>query len=167
MHAARFPKVMGEMTGIAGAVAAMPVNGNEARLSPRCYLARDTLLVRLLGAGAVLKQAIAELKELPAEAPERTLALPILLRLRLTVPSDPTKQTTDDQESLMDTQDIVETWRREAVKEGVKQGVAHSLLEVYEARFGAMPEDRRRWYCCARMVTASEGRRPGPTSPAW
>src|SRR4029077_14134635 len=110
-------------------------------------VARDTLLVRLLGAGAVLKQAIAELKELPAQAPERTLALPILLRLRLTVPSDPAKQTIDDQEFLMDTQDIVETWRREAiqegVKQGVKQGVAHALVEVYEARFGTMPEDLR------------------------
>jgi hypothetical protein len=106
-------------------------------------VARDTLLVRLLGAGSVLKQAIAELKGLPAEAPERTLALPILLRLRLTVPSDPTKRTTDDQEFLMDTQDIVETWRREAVQEGLKQGVAHSVVEVYEARFGAMPEDLR------------------------
>lgn len=51
----------------------------------------------------------------------------------------------------MDTQDIVETWRHEAIQEGVKQGleqgvkqgVAHSLVEVYEARFGAMPEDLR------------------------
>lgn len=102
-------------------------------------VAPDTLLVRLLGAGSVLKHAIAELKALPAEAPERTLALPILLRLRLTVPSDPAKQTTDDQEFLMDTQDIVENWRREAVQEGVKQG----LVAVYEARFGAMPADVR------------------------
>jgi hypothetical protein len=110
-------------------------------------VARDTLLVRLLGAGLVLKQAIAELKELQAEAPERTLALPILLRLRLTVPSDLAKQTTDDQEFLMDTQDIVETWRREAVQEGIKQGVEQGikqgLIEVYEARFGAMSEDLR------------------------
>lgn len=100
---------------------------------------RDTLLVRLLGAGSVLTQAIAELKELQAEAPERTLALPILLRLRLAVPSDPAKQTSDDQEFLMDTQDIVENWRREAIQEGVKQG----FFYVYEARFGAMPEDVR------------------------
>jgi hypothetical protein len=122
-------------------------------------VARDTLLLRLCGAGAVLKRAIAELKELQADAPERTLALPILLRLRLTVPSDPAKQTTDDQEFLMDTQDIVETWRREAVEEGIRQGVvqsrqegvvqgrqegvARSLVEVYQARFGAMPEDLR------------------------
>jgi len=134
----------------------------------------------------VLKQAITELKELQAEAPERALALPILLRLRLTVPSDPAKQTTDDQEFLMDTQDIVETWRREAVQEGVaqglkqgvaqglkqgvaqglkqgvaqglKQGVAHALVEVYEARFGAMPEDLR----AVAEHTADE-----PTLVAW
>jgi hypothetical protein len=106
-------------------------------------VARDTLLVRLLGAGAVLKQAIAELKKLRAAAPERALALPILLRLRLTVPSDPAKQTTDDQEFLMDTQDIVETWRREAIEEGFKRGVARSLVAIYEVRFGAMPEDLR------------------------
>jgi hypothetical protein len=37
---------------------------------------RDTLLLRLLGAGSVLKHAIAELQALPAEAPERRLALP-------------------------------------------------------------------------------------------
>jgi hypothetical protein len=86
--------------------------------------------------------------------------------LRLTVPSDPAKQTTDDQEFLMDTQDIVETWRREAVQEGIeqgreqslKQGVAHSLVEVYEARFGAMPEDLR----AVVEDTADE-----PTLVAW
>src|SRR6185369_10640264 len=69
--------------------------------------------------------------------------LPILLRFRLTVPTDPAQQTSDDQEFLMDTQDIVETWRREAVQEGVEQGIKQGLMEVYEARFGAMSEDLR------------------------
>jgi hypothetical protein len=135
---------------------------------------RDTLLVRLLGAGAVLKQAINELKDLPADAAERTLALPILLRLRVAVPSDPAKQTTDDQEFLMDTQDIVDKWRHEAVQEGVqqgrqegvqqgraegvKQGVAQSVLAVYEARFGAMPEELR------ALVEATDD---GPTLSSW
>jgi Domain of unknown function (DUF4351) len=90
-------------------------------------VARDTLLVRLLGAGSVLKQAIAELQALPADAPERRLALPVLLRLRLTVPTDAAQQTSDDQEFLMNTQDIVETWRREAIQEGVKQGLEQGL----------------------------------------
>ena len=56
-----------------------------SELPPR----RDTLLLRLLGADRVLEKAIAELKALEAAAPERTLALPILLRLRLEVPTDP------------------------------------------------------------------------------
>jgi hypothetical protein len=93
---------------------------------------RDTLLVRLLGAGSVLKQAIAELEALPVEAPERRLALPVLLRLRLTVPTDPAQQTSDDQEFLMNTQDIVETWRREAIQEGVKQGLEQGVKQGLE-----------------------------------
>jgi hypothetical protein len=112
---------------------------------------RDTLLLRLLGADRVLNQAIAELKALEADAPERTLALPILLRLRLEISTDPAKQTSDDQEFLMHTQDIVETFRQQAVQEGVdkgikqgiEQGIVRSLIDVYEARFGTMPEELR------------------------
>jgi hypothetical protein len=108
---------------------------------------RDTLLLRLLGADRVLNQAIAELKALEADAPERTLALPILLRLRLEISTDPTQQTSDDQEFLMHTQDIVETFRQQAVQEGIEQGIeqgiVRSLIDVYEARFGAMPEELR------------------------
>ena len=56
----------------------------------------------------------------------------------------------------MDTQDIVETWRRVAIQEGVKRGVTHSLVEVYEARFGAMPDDRKD----GRLMLLWEGDRP-------
>ncbi|HWO20444.1 MAG TPA: hypothetical protein VNO30_16860 [Kofleriaceae bacterium] len=76
---------------------------------------------------------------LGADAPERTLALPILLRLRLEISTDPRQQTSDDQEFLMHTQDIVETFRQQAVREGI----VRSLIDVYEARFGAMPEELR------------------------
>jgi hypothetical protein len=95
-------------------------------------VARHTLLVRLLGAGSVLKHAIAELQALPADAPERRLALPVLLRSRLAVPIDPAQQTSDDQEFLMNTQEIVETWRREAIQEGVKQGLQQGLEQGLE-----------------------------------
>jgi Domain of unknown function (DUF4351) len=95
-------------------------------------VARDTLLLRLLGAGAMLKQAITELRALPAEAQERTLALPVLLRLRLAVPIDPAKQTSDDQEFLMNTQDVVETWRREAIQEGITQGLEQGVKQGLE-----------------------------------
>jgi hypothetical protein len=112
---------------------------------------RSTLLLRLLGAGRVLRRAIAELKALPEGAPARSLALPILVKLRLEVSAAPT-QTAEDQEFLMDTQDIVEKWRNEAIEEGVRQGVrqgveqglGRAVVRVYEARFGVLPADVRK-----------------------
>lgn len=92
----------------------------------------DTLLVRLLGAGQVLKQAITELKSLQAQDPVRSLALPLLVRLRLEIPADPAQRTDDDQEFFMQTQDIVETWRQEAIK----QGECAVLLRQLRQRFG-------------------------------
>jgi len=99
-------------------------------------VSRSTLLLRLLGAGPVLKQALAELKALQAEEPERMLALPILARLRLEVPIDPSKRTTEDQEFVMETQDIYESWRREAIQEGFMQGERAALLRQLRHRFG-------------------------------
>jgi flagellar biosynthesis/type III secretory pathway protein FliH len=71
----------------------------------------------------------------------------------LAVPSDPATQTSDDQEFLMSTQDIVEIWRQEAIQEGVKQGLEQGvkqglkqgleqgerklLLRLLRRRFGA------------------------------
>lgn len=101
---------------------------------------RSTLLLRLLGAGQVLKGAISELKALEAQALERVVALPILLRLRLEVPADPAQRSIDDQEFLMETQDIVESWRREAVQEGRQEGRQEGfrelLVRLLRQRFG-------------------------------
>jgi flagellar biosynthesis/type III secretory pathway protein FliH len=121
------------MTGAPrGIYESLPLQYTRLVVVSELSVARDTLLVRLLGAGSVLKQAIAELQALPAEAPERRLALPVLLRLRLTVPTDPAQQTSDDQEFLMNTQDIIETWRREAIQEGVEQGLEQGVKQGLE-----------------------------------
>lgn len=104
---------------------------------------RDTRLLRLLGADDVFRSALTEIKALPEKAPERVLALPILVRLHLDILANPVEQTSDDQEFLMQTQDIVETWRQKAIQEGLERGVARSLIDFYEARFGAMPDDLR------------------------
>jgi flagellar biosynthesis/type III secretory pathway protein FliH len=45
-------------------------------------------------------------------------------------PTDPTLQSNDDQ--AMNTQDIVETWRREAIQEGVKQGLEQGVKQGLE-----------------------------------
>jgi hypothetical protein len=58
----------------------------------------------------------------------------------LEIPTDPAQRTDDDQEFLMQTQDIVETWRQEAVQEGVKKGVQQGecavLMRLLRQRFG-------------------------------
>jgi hypothetical protein len=127
--------------GLPGIYESPPLHYTRLVVVSELPVTRDTLLVRLLGAGSTLRQAIAELQALPAEAAERRLVLPILVRFRLTVPTDPAQQTTDDQEFLMDTQDIVEVWRQEAIEEGVKQGLEQGerklLLRQLRRRFGA------------------------------
>ena len=99
---------------------------------------RDTLLVRLMGAGRTLRRAIADLWALPHDASERRLALPLLVRLRLEVPTDPAKQTTIDREFLMTTQEI-DKYLEQLHEEGLQKGFAQAVLAAYRARFGAPP----------------------------
>jgi hypothetical protein len=109
-------------------------------------ITRDTLLLRLMGAGKVLERAIADLRALPKAAPERHAALPTLLRLRLDVPADPDARTVDDKEFMMSTEDVVEVWKRQMVNEGRRQELAshHStFVLLYESRFGPMRRELR------------------------
>lgn len=115
---------------------------------------RDTLLVRLMGAGTTLKRAIADLRALPDSAPERRLALPILVRLRIEIPADAAKQTRSDQEFLMTTREVDkyladiekkgrqegrEKGRQEGRQEGERAGVARVLLELLAEKLGPVP----------------------------
>ncbi|MCK6586314.1 MAG: hypothetical protein L6Q76_01890 [Polyangiaceae bacterium] len=124
---------------------------------------RETLLLRLMGAGKVLRRAVAELVALPDDAPERTLALPLLVSLRLEITEDPAPRSAEDVEFLMSTHDIVEAWKQQWLEEGmqrgiergiaqgvergiaqgVERGIARALIDVYEARFGAIPAELR------------------------
>ena len=107
----------------------------------------DTLLLRLMGAGRVLREAIAELVALPVDAPVRLLALPILVGLRFEIPADASARTPEEQEFIMSTQDLVESvleqGREQGRKQGREQGIGLGLLKVFEARFGAMPPELR------------------------
>jgi hypothetical protein len=103
---------------------------------------RDTLLLRLLGAGQVLQQAIAELKALRAEDPARSLALPLLVGLRLEIPTDPAQRTDDDQEFFMQTQDIVEAWRQEAIQQGERAVLLRQLRQRFGGAVDAHVEQR-------------------------
>jgi hypothetical protein len=91
---------------------------------------RDTLLLRLLGKGAVLEVALAELVALPEEAPERELALPIVLRLRpVTLEA---AETDEDREFFMSTHDIVEEFRAAARQQGIQQGLEQGVQQGLE-----------------------------------
>jgi len=57
--------------GLRGIYESPPLLCTRLKLVSELPVTRDTLLVRLLGAGSALKKAIAELQALPADAPER------------------------------------------------------------------------------------------------
>ena len=82
---------------------------------------RSTLLVRLMAAGPLLPQAIEELSALPPDAHERVVASEILLSLRHALEKEP-RQTPEEQEFIVSTQNIVEKLRDEGRNEGRKEG---------------------------------------------
>ena len=124
---------------------------------------RNTLMLRVMGAGAVLREAIAELLRLPQEAWERQVAMPLLLATRFELPQDESEEA---REFMMSTQSLYEQWAQQlteqsrsdglkqgleqglqqGIKKGIKQGrqqgrqqgLQQALLTVYRARFGAV-----------------------------
>ena len=103
---------------------------------------RDTLLLRLLGAGRTLRRAVAEVTRLSEDAPERRLALRLLVELRLQVPADPARQTRSEQEFLMSTVDVdkyLSDIERAGVEKGRNEGFAEAVLSVCRTRFGSAP----------------------------
>ncbi|AUX20032.1 uncharacterized protein SOCEGT47_004940 [Sorangium cellulosum] len=95
---------------------------------------RSTILIRLMGGGRVLREAIEDLRELSEDAPERAIALGPLLRFRVEI-AKPGPTTPEEEEFMMTTQELVEQF----IEQGRKQGLAQATIELYEARFGPMP----------------------------
>jgi hypothetical protein len=54
----------------------------------------------------------------------------------LEIPTDPAQRTDDDQELLMQTEDIVETWRQEAIQEGIQQRECSGLALCWDGKAG-------------------------------
>jgi len=112
---------------------------------------RDTLLLRLLGKGLVMAEALEDLKALPPDAWERDVAQAPLVALRLQMPED--SATTDEERRFaMAMNEIYEQWKKrtmeeglaEGVKQGVAQGVRQTLVASYQGRFGEMPAALRK-----------------------
>lgn len=108
---------------------------------------RDTLLLRLLGARGVLRDAIRELAALPDDAWERSIALPWLARLRFETQAEPSARAAEDAEE----EEIVteaqqwfeqlkqsirdEAWK-EALQEGLKEGQIRAGAEMFQKKLG-------------------------------
>lgn len=82
---------------------------------------RSTLLVRLMAAGPLLQQAIVELSALPADAYERTVADPILLRFHHTLELE-LNRTPEEEEFLVTMHYTWEQAREEGRREGQELG---------------------------------------------
>ncbi|HWN71718.1 MAG TPA: hypothetical protein VNM90_28970 [Haliangium sp.] len=134
---------------------------------------RETLPLRLLGAGPTFRQAVKELRALPAEDWEAELLIPELLAFSPQIFQD----FEEDPVSNTEIRDIFAEWdrrvrqksRNEGLEEGREQGYRRSILDLYEVRFRTIPdvlraaleatEDEdtlRRWVVLAGTGTAEE-----------
>jgi hypothetical protein len=108
---------------------------------------RETLLLRLLGKSPVLRDAMAELRALPAEEWEPREVLPLLLAYRVQVDQDPDTTSEDDMSYADALQSIYDDWerlvRQQSEEKGIEKGMRELLAGTYEARFGAMPPELR------------------------
>src|SRR5262249_23843917 len=99
---------------------------------------RSTLLVRIMAAGPALRDAIADLAALPANARERTVAQRIMVGLQGAIEKKP-RRTRKEKEFLMAMQD---SWEQ-ARKIGRAEGLGHAVLTVLEVRGIAVPKAAR------------------------
>lgn len=124
---------------------------------------RDSLLLRVVGAGTTFRNAAQELRELPEDAWEVAVAIPLLLAFRVEFPQDPEE---DDMQYAEELRAIYDKWakqvweegRNEGRDEGRDEGIRKTLLSVYRARFGEVPPD---------LATSVEATDDDETLAAW
>jgi hypothetical protein len=102
---------------------------------------RDTLLLRLLGAGVTFARAAMELGALPEDAWERQVAIPLLFAYRIVLPAgvDLYGLDEDAMEYTDKLEQIYADWERQRDAYTFQQALQIS----YEARFGVMPDELR------------------------
>ncbi len=91
---------------------------------------RDTLLLRLMGAHRTLRDAIDDLRALPADAPERIIALPHLLRLRITASTD--DHVMNHKQFLKITESLMQEHERAIEERGIERGIVRGIEQGIE-----------------------------------
>ncbi|WP_437623238.1 hypothetical protein [Sorangium sp. So ce1151] len=100
---------------------------------------RETLLLRLLGARAVLRDAVRELAALPDDAWERSIALPWLVRLLFEIPYEASACAaldTEEEEIVTEVQQWFEQLKQSLRDEGLKEGQVRTLARQFEKKLG-------------------------------
>ena len=91
--------------------------------------ARETLLLRLLGSARVRRVALRDLAGLPADAWERQVALPWLVRLSFEVPAEMrTALPVEEREFIMETREWFERFQAERLQQAVQQAEERGQL---------------------------------------
>jgi hypothetical protein len=91
---------------------------------------RDTLPLRLMGSGAALQRAMAELDALPGDEWEPQVFIPLLLAFRLHVPQDRRDQPDSDEDDMgyaEQLEAIYTKWERRVEGRGMKKGLKEGL----------------------------------------
>jgi hypothetical protein len=97
---------------------------------------RETLLLRLLGAGRLLREALADLAALSDDAWEKTIATPLLVHFKLGNDEHATNQENDVSAEI---QAWFKDYQQKLRNETLKEGVRSVLLRQLRARFGELP----------------------------
>jgi hypothetical protein len=93
--------------------------------------------LRLLGRGRLFRQALADLAELPQDAWERSVAMPLLVHFQLARDEHPTNE--EDDVSSAEIRAWFEDYQRKLHSEGCKAGECSLLLRQLRTRFGELP----------------------------
>lgn len=112
---------------------------------------RETLSLRLLGAGQAFFRALKELHALPRDTWESELLVPLLLAYRLEIFQDPEEPSEVDMGYAKQLSDIYDDWERRLREQseergeerGEQKGIRGSIEACYRTRFGDFPAELR------------------------
>lgn len=103
---------------------------------------RETLLLRLLGSGRLLREALDDFAALPADAWERSVATPILVHFRL-ASQVPDEDEDEEDEMGAEITAWFEDWQRRMKTEVRVEDAARSVLTAFRVRGIDVPQDVR------------------------
>ncbi|WP_437677374.1 hypothetical protein [Sorangium sp. So ce131] len=133
--------------GVYGSVQALQLRVVVLSELPRT---RSTLILRLMGARRVLREALLDLMALPEDAWERSIALPLLVHFGYELPGQLPEDAEDD--VIMEIQEWFKTYQAEqrqlgldeGKRLGLDEGKRLALARLFEKRLGrAMTNDER------------------------